>query len=242
MSKIDLQMTAFDPLQDGISQVQLVDSMGSDERIIAATRMSFLVEENTSRGIDKDKKLIKYLLENKHTSPFEQVFFTFKVRLPIVVMNQWQRHRTGKYLHINEVSRRYTTDNIEFYVPSSFRKQSDSNKQGSLEDSVIESNAFLKLEMQDYFEDGLFLYKEAINKGVAKEQARLFLPAYSLYTTVLVSVDLHNLMHFLELRMDNHAQWEIRQYANCIHKIVKQLCPLTLEVWDEIRRGKEQTG
>lgn len=224
----------YNPLKDDKGLVTLIDFMGTDYDILEAARISFLNNNDVSKGDEADKKLLEYLLKNSHTSPFEQVYLKFKIVAPIMVMNQWQRHRTWKYLHINEASRRYTSDEVMFYVPDDFRNQSKSNKQGSIEDSRNDKSAVYSKELNELCENGFYWYKEAISDGIAKEQARMFLPAYNLYTNLIVTVDLHNLLHFLKLRMDEHAQWEIRQYANAIYNIVSHVFPETIEVWSKL--------
>ena len=192
--------------------IELQDMMGDDLAIVNAARVSFLGE---SKGTDQDKKLLFYLLRHRHTTPFEQVEFRFRVRAPVLVWWQWARHRTW---HYNAQSGRYTPfKENDFYVPLSWRKQSADNKQGSegtLEPAEAEE---LTRELIAHYEKGYALYEQALAAGVAKEQARLFLPGFSLYYTWVVKTDAHNLMHFLSLRMAPDAQEEIRAYAQAIY-------------------------
>ena len=192
--------------------IELQDMMGDDLAIVNAARVSFLGE---SKGTDQDKKLLFYLLRHRHTTPFEQVEFKFRVRAPVLVWWQWARHRTW---HYNAQSGRYTPfEENDFYVPLSWRKQSADNKQGSegtLEPAEAEA---LTRELIAHYDKGYALYEQALAAGVAKEQARLFLPGFSLYYTWIVKTDAHNLMHFLSLRMAPDAQEEIRAYAQAIY-------------------------
>jgi len=209
--------------------VELQDMMGDDLAIVNAARVSYLGE---SKGAEQDKKLLFYLMEHKHTSPFEQVEFKFLVKLPIFVARQWMRHRTWSY---NEQSRRYTDDTPEFYFPTVWRKQSTNNKQGS--DGEVNEVGFLDGRYLKAVDLALDTYEKMLEMGVAKEQARIVLP-HSLYTTFVAKVDAHNLMHFLTLRMDKHAQWEIRQYAEALYEIMKEKLPWTTEAFEKYRRGQ----
>lgn len=211
--------------------VRLVDYYGSDERIVQSARVSYGAGTKTVR---EDAALIDYLLRHQHTSPFEQVVFTFHLKLPIFVARQWVRHRTGR---MNEISGRYSVMKNEFYVPdtSSIATQSKSNKQGRGE-PLPEADAE---GVREGFERGQELaykaYEETINRGVAREIARINLPL-SLYTEFYWQMDLHNLFHFLKLRLDSHAQYEIRMYAEQILKIVEIVCPLSAASFENVMR------
>lgn len=209
--------------------VELQDMMGDDIAIVNAARVSFLGE---SKGDDKDKKLLFYLLRHRHTSPFEQVELKFRVRAPVLVWWQWARHRTW---HYNAQSGRYTPfQENDFYVPSVWRKQSKDNKQAS--EGIIDPTEAegLTAEMLAHFEKGFALYERALAAGVAREQARLFLPGFAVYYTWVVKTDAHNLMHFLSLRMASDAQEEIRVYAQAIYDhFFKQALPWTAEAFDK---------
>lgn len=192
--------------------IELQDIMGDDLAIVNAARVSFLGE---SKGGEQDKKLLFYLLRHRHTSPFEQVEFKFRVRAPLIVWWQWARHRMW---HYNAQSGRYTPfSESDFYVPSVWRKQSSDNKQGSEGTLDPAEDERLKAELVAHYERGYQLYEQALAAGVAKEQARLFLPGFSVYYTWVVKTDAHNLMHFLSLRMAPDAQEEIRVYAQAIY-------------------------
>lgn len=192
--------------------IELQGIMGDDLAIVNAARVSFLGE---SKGSEQDKKLLFYLLRHRHTSPFEMVEFKFRVRAPVVVWWQWSRHRTWNF---NAQSGRYTPfQENDFYMPSTWRKQSPDNKQASEGEVEPEVAAALTRELVAHYDQGFALYEQALAAGVAREQARLFLPGFSLYYTWVAKTDAHNLMHFLSLRMAPDAQEEIRAYAQAIY-------------------------
>lgn len=221
-------------LGDGNSWVELQDMLPHpssdttpDLSIVNAARVSFL---GHSKGTDQDRRLLFYLLRHRHTSPFEQVEFKFRVRAPVVVWWQWVRHRTW---HYNFQSGRYTPfDNEDFYVPTDWRQQSLDNKQGSAGLIEAEAGEVLTDKLGALVERSYELYDEALNRGVAKEQARLFLPGWTAYYIAVCKVDAWNLMHFLRLRMAEDAQWEIRQYANAVHEIFREVMPWTADAFD----------
>ncbi len=215
--------------------IELVDFMphpltgvSGDLAIVNAARVSFLGE---SKGEDRDKKLLIYLLKNKHTSPFEMVEFKFRLHAPLVTLWQLVRHRTAS---LNLSSGRYVEfKEDEFYVPTVWRKQSPSNKQASLGELEIEANNVLTQKLLQHYEAGYRLYEDALQQGVAREQARLFLPGFSVYYSCIFKVDAHNLMHFLKLRMAEDAQYEIRVYARAIYEhFFKPLLPWTAEAFE----------
>lgn len=216
--------------------VELQDLMGDDLAIVNAARVSFLGE---SKGGEKDKKLLFYLMQHRHTTPFEQVEFKFRVRAPLITWWQWVRHRTWSF---NAQSGRYTEfEEGDFYVPEVWRRQSASNKQGS--DGTLDgwSGSFLTAELLAHYERSYGLYEKALAAGVAREQARLFLPGFSVYYTWVCKVDGLNLMKFLELRMDIHAQEEIRVYAQAIYDhIFKPALPWTAEAFERfvLKKGE----
>jgi thymidylate synthase (FAD) len=193
--------------------IELQDVMGDDLAIVNAARVSFLGE---SKGTEADKKLLFYLLRHRHTSPFEQVEFKFRVRAPLLVWWQWVRHRTW---HVNAQSGRYTPfEEHDFYQPLAWRRQSESNKQGSEGEIDAGDAARLAARLAEHYERSFDLYQQALDAGVAKEQARLFQPGFGAYYTWICKVDAHNLMHFLALRMAPDAQAEIRAYAQAIYQ------------------------
>jgi thymidylate synthase (FAD) len=209
--------------------IGLVDHMGNDERICQAARISSIGAQSASKGEEKDKTLIDYLMRNNHTSPFEQVLFTFHVKCPIFVARQWFRHRTGRY---NEISGRYSVINTEFYIPEEIRMQSKDNMQGSsgIADTAIASEviALMKQEQHDINAH----YNSYIDKGIAREIARINLPL-STYTEFYFNTDLHNLLHFISLRIDAHAQKEIQVYAQAMLDIIKEIVPAAVDAWEK---------
>jgi thymidylate synthase (FAD) len=207
--------------------VRLVDWMGSDQRIVQAARVSY---GDGTKTVREDKGLIDYLMRHAHTSPFEQVQFTFHAKMPIFVARQIVRHRTAK---LNEISGRYSILKDEFYEPDVSRmvKQSKDNKQGSSEELLEDAESILQSFKDEQFEmyDN---YQEYIQGGMAKEMARINLPL-SIYTEWYWTIDLHNLFHFLKLRMDSHAQHEVRVYADAKFNLIKDIVPFACEAFEK---------
>jgi thymidylate synthase (FAD) len=207
--------------------VRLIDYMGSDESIVQAARVSY---GKGTKKVSQDRGLIRYLMRHKHTTPFEMVEFKFHVKLPIFVARQWIRHRSA---NVNEYSGRYSVMKEEFYLPEAedIRFQSTVNKQGRSEEEVPED---LKRKLLDYLQssqkEAYDHYSEFVDTGLARELARINLPL-SLYTEWYWKIDLHNLFHFLRLRMDPHAQQEIRVYAEVMAEMVKTVCPMAFEAF-----------
>lgn len=198
-----------------------------DQAIVDSARVSY--SGGTTRK-STDAGLIKYLFKNKHTSPFEMVQFKFHVSAPIFVIRQWQRHRMATY---NEVSGRYSVLDEKFWKPTEFRKQSQTNKQGSSDepfDPMV--NEELLDEYETHLQNSYKLYERMITSGVAREMARTVLPL-STYTEMYVKTDLHNLLRFIKLRSDYHAQQEIRDYSLALEKILEEYCPITMEAYRE---------
>lgn len=208
--------------------VRLVDYLGGDERIVQAARVSY--GEGT-KALRRNAALIDYLLAHRHTSPFEHVILELHCKMPIFVARQWIRHRTAR---INEISGRYSILKDEFYVPPPEQVcyQSKDNKQGRDPAGVP---AALRAEVLDILkrdQSQVYLsYKDMLEDGIARELARINLPL-SLYTEWYWQMDLHNLLHFLELRMDPHAQWEIRQYGLAIARIARAVAPLAYDAFE----------
>jgi thymidylate synthase (FAD) len=201
--------------------VRLVDYMGGDARIVQAARVSYGAGTKSFR---EDAALIDNLLRQEHTSPFEQVILTFHVKLPIFVARQWIRHRTAR---VNEVSGRYSVMKEEFYVPEAgcVALQSADNKQGRAAEAVPEKEAAgfierMKTGQKASYEE----YSGLIEAGLARELARIDLPL-SLYTEWYWQIDLHNLFRFIQLRIDPHAQFEIREYAKVLLEITRRVAP-----------------
>jgi thymidylate synthase (FAD) len=209
--------------------VRLIDVMGDDRAIVQAARVSY--GEGTRTPSD-DRKLIRYLMRHRHTSPFEMVEFKFHIKLPIFVARQWIRHRTA---NVNEYSGRYSILREEFYepAPEQIRPQSPLNKQGRASTPLPEAQAQAILERLRQTQQALYAeYQELLAQNVARELARINLPL-SLYTEWYWKIDLHNLFHFLRLRLDEHAQYEIRVYARAIAGIVKVVVPLAWEAFED---------
>lgn len=223
----DLIGETFPVLDKGF--VELVDVMGDDYDIVAAARASY---RSQSKGAAADKKLLFYLMEHRHTTPFEMAELKFRIKAPVLVTQQWFRHRTWSY---NSASLRYTeAEEDDFYVPDVWRTQSTQNKQGSSGILDDERNTIVRDGLIDAIKNSYEMYKLTLETGVTREQARLFLPGFAFYYTFIAKTDVHNLMHFLKLRMGEHAQWEIKQYANTIyHKIFKPLYPWTAEAFEK---------
>jgi len=202
--------------------VRLVDYMGGDERIAQAARVSY--GEGTKQ-VSRDEILIDYLLRHQHTSPFEHVVLEFHCKMPIFVARQWIRHRTAR---INEISGRYSVMKSEFYTHAEeqIQFQSKDNKQGRAHEEVPPElrKKVLDILAKDHG-DIYASYQQLLDDGIARELARINLPL-SLYTEWYWQMDLHNLFHFLALRMDSHAQWEIRQFANAIAGITQAVAPI----------------
>jgi thymidylate synthase (FAD) len=208
--------------------VRLVDYMGGDQRIVQSARVSYGAGTKTYR---QDRGLIHYLMRNWHTSPFEQVQLTFHTKMPIFVARQWVRHRTAR---LNEISGRYSVMKDEFYVPEPEHVccQSDSNKQGRGEVLPFDE-AMQVIRAFEEEQRGLYnSYQGYIEKGMARELARANLPL-SLYTEWYWQIDLHNLFHFLRLRMDPHAQYEIRVYGDALARCAQAVAPIAYEAFEE---------
>jgi thymidylate synthase (FAD) len=219
----------FKVLDDGF--VRVVDYMGTDASIVQAARVSY--GKGTKR-ISEDRGLIRYLMRNWHTTPFEMCELKLHVRVPMDCWRQWIRHRTA---NVNEYSTRYSEaiDAAQATNPAEWREQSSGNRQGSggfLDSAIGEALSRSEAELQQHSRE---VYEERLHQGVAREQARKDLPL-STYTEAYWKIDLHNLFHFLMLRMDPHAQLEIRSYANVIgNEIVSRWCPIAWEAFVDYR-------
>ena len=216
-------------LDDGF--VCLVDVMGDDQAVVQAARVSY--GEGT-RKVSDDRGLIRYLLRHRHTTPFEMVELKFLVRVPMDTWRQWIRHRTA---NVNEYSTRYSLaiDAAQRTPANEWRTQAETNRQGSGGWLPADLGADLSAEEAELLDKTRQIYERRIERGVAREQARKDLPL-STYTEAYWKIDLHNLLHFLALRMDSHAQWEIRQYATTMgDQIVAPLFPLVWEAFVDYR-------
>ena len=209
--------------------VRLVDYMGGDESIVQAARVSY---GKGTKTVNEDRGLIRYLMRHMHTTPFEMVELKFHVKLPIFVARQWIRHRTA---NVNEYSGRYSVMKDEFYIPErdAIHFQNLRNKQGRREQEVPQELRQKVLDILSSAQQQMYdEYEQMLESDIARELARINLPL-SLYTEWYWKIDLHNLFHFLDLRMDPHAQYEIRVYAEAIAGITKTIVPLAWEAFDD---------
>ena len=203
---------------DGQGWIGLIDHLGTESTIVNAARVSF--GKIKTEMDERDVKLLEYLIANKHTSPLEHIVFTFSIHCPLFVRGQWHRHRTWSY---NEISRRYTEVDMEFYTPAALRRQAASDRQASVADPEFDGTA-LQESIRKHNLDSLALYENLLAAGVCREQARGVLPQ-NMMVTFWGTVDLSNLLHFLDLRDSEHAQYEIREYAIAIKKLIKPIVP-----------------
>lgn len=205
--------------------VRLIESMGSDLSIVRNARVSYDAEWRTGEDDGKDAKLLNYLVKNRHTSPFESCVFTFEVKAPIFVFRQWHRHRTWSF---NEISARYSELPEEFYVPEleQITTQHTSNKQMRTEEQNKNAEtirSMIYIDGQAAFES----YRQMIELGCPRELARSVLPVGT-YSHMFATVDLHNLMHFLKLRLHSHSQYEIRVYAEAMLQLIEPIVPVSV--------------
>lgn len=218
----------IDPLQDGISSVTLIRISGSDIDIVNAARVSY--GKFTTQISEKDAKLIRFLLEHKHDTPFEHNQLSFRVKAPIFVVRQWMRHRMNSY---NEISYRYVESALEFYIPSQWRFQDKINKQAS-------TGAFLDDSLKEKYIKSLQVagktYEELLTGGVSREMARSVLPLCT-YTEFIYTSNLRSLMHFLELRLHQGAQKEIQLFAQALLQLATPHFPITLTTWKELHKN-----
>src|SRR5204863_2389990 len=205
--------------------VRVIDYMGDDGAIVQAARVSY---GRGTRRVSEDRGLINYLMRHRHTTPFEMCEIKYHVKLPIFVARQWIRHRTA---NVNEYSARYSVVQDRYYRPSvsNVRKQSASNRQGG-EEPIDDLTAQQFVEWLDSIEEQHKKYDEFLAKDVSRELARIALPV-SVYTEWYWKIDLHNLLHFLSLRMDPHAQQEIRDFANAMFALIRPIVPIAAEAF-----------
>ena len=224
---------------DGIGKVSYIQHVGDDKMIANAARVSF-GQDNTRPLTPRDKKLIKYLVEHKHTSPFEHNSITFLFEVPMFVRSQHMRHRTWAY---NEISRRYTDVDLRFYEPKQFRTQHESNRQASNENQLIDptitprfADTYIKSStaIRDFHNHSLDLFNHLIEKGVCREQARGVLPQ-NLYAKYYGTVNLSNLIKFIDLRTHEGAQWEIQKVAEACLDIATEIWPYSVGAYRDSR-------
>jgi thymidylate synthase (FAD) len=210
--------------------VILRDVMGSDLTIANAARASYGVRHETLD--DRDRRLIRYLWQHGHRSPFYHPKLQFEVKAPLMVARQWWKHvvdsvHTMETPAWNEVSRRYVVSEPSFYIPTAWRRASKQNKQGSAEPLSPEESAEWTARLKAHVEAGMALYRMAVEAGLAGEEARAFLPANIQYTSWYWSASLFAVLHFVDLRLHDDAQYEIRAYAEVIQKLVAEAFPAT---------------
>lgn len=227
----DLLNKKIDPLEDSISSVELIRVSGSDVDIVNAARVSFgkFVTEIT----EKDKNLIKYLVEHDHTSPFEHNQLSFRIKAPLFVVRQWMRHRMNSY---NEISYRYVKAPLEFYTPKHWRFQDKINRQASF--GAFENNEIMQ-KYKKSIEVAVEAYNSLLESGVCREQARGLLPMCT-YTEFIFTCNLHSLMHFLRLRLDQGAQQEIRVFAQAMLELAYPHFEVALGQWKITHANKLQ--
>ena len=227
---------------DGIGKVDYVSHMGSDLTVVNSARVSFGVQKEELDN--RDKKLINYLIKHRHTSTLEHNLVTFRFCVPLYIRSQHHRHRTWSY---NEISRRYTDVDLRFYEPKAFRTQHKSNRQASNAEELIDpdigcyipgENKLYKTSVSNalrvHHKDCLALYNKMIEAGVCREQARGVLPQ-NLYTEYYGTVNLSNLLKFVDLRTHEGAQWEIQKVAEACLDIATDLFPETVGAYRKIR-------
>jgi thymidylate synthase (FAD) len=223
---------------DGIGSVEYVSHMGTDLTIVNAARVSF--GKHKEDLDDKDAKLIRYLIEHRHTSTLEHNVVTFRFCVPLFVRSQHHRHRTWSY---NEISRRYTDVDIRFYEPAAFRTQHKSNRQASNAAEVIDPVVYAYEDggrvaasslVRNHHKHSMKLYNDMLGAGVCREQARGVLPQ-NMYTEYYGTANLNNLMKFVELRTHEGAQWEIQRVANACLDIASELWPVTVAAYRKKR-------
>ncbi len=238
------QENRVDPLGDGISSVELVRVSGSDLDIANAARVSYgRISHEIS---ERDKKLIDFLMEHNHSSPFEHNQLSFRVKAPIFITRQWMRHRINSY---NEISYRYVKVKTEFYIPKDFRLQDKENGQSSY---GAFTNDELTGQYKQALENAYDAYTKMLEAGVCREQARAILPVAT-YTEFIYTCNLQSLMHFMKLRLGSGAQKEIREYALGLLKLALPHFKYSLEAWrkkyligdeweDQLKEWTEQLG
>jgi thymidylate synthase (FAD) len=210
-------------------EVEYIDSMGSDLSIVRAAKVSYGTGQ-PDPSPEEQRRLIRYLMRHRHTSPFEMAEVQIRLKMPIFVARQWVRHRTAS---INEVSARYKEVPDDYHMPEVWRGQAKINKQGSEGVVTHGIKLFYGAKVDFVAEEAAFAeYQGRLASGVAREQARGCLPL-STYTEFVWKMDLHNLMHFLKLRLDSHAQEETRLFAQAVASIVKQLFPISWEAFED---------
>ena len=216
--------------------VRVADVMGDDLSVVNAARVSY--DKESKEFFERDAKLLNFLVREGHTSPFRHAAITFEVYAPLFVARQWWKYAVASS-HIddqngwNESSRRYITENEEFYIPSAtqWRSKPENSKQGSGDPINSMQGSYLTDSLSEMVQRGSELYQSALRMEVAPEIARLFLPAYSMYVRWRWTVSLQGIMTFLDQRLPHDAQFEIREYAAAVEKVIKEHFPHTYSAW-----------
>lgn len=216
--------------------VRLVDTLGDDTSIVNAARVSY--DKEIEFMEDRDEKLLIWLWKNEHTSPFRHAAMTFEVYAPLFVARQWWKYAVGSS-HVddqngwNESSRRYITENEQFYVPlaNEWRSKPENSKQGSGDPVDIETGEKYFVKLINIISEGTQAYHEAMDEGIAPELARLFLPAYGMYVRWRWTASLHSVMHFINQRVEHDAQKEIQDYAKAVRELTAEAFPTTSRIF-----------
>lgn len=224
----------LDPLQDGISAVELIQHVGSDLMVVAAARVSTGATVPAEMG-EREVKLLKYLLKHHHGSPFEHSLITFRVVAPVFVDRQMVKHRAG--VSKNEASGRYRELTEEFYVPSKWRQQAESNRQASVDAEHVSAwwHDENEASLRRAYVTAWTAYQDLLGRGVAREQARMVLPL-GLYVESFFTFNLRSLFHFLALRDHPGAQHETQLYARALAELARPLFPVSFAAWDELQK------
>lgn len=214
--------------------VRLVDHLGSDLSVVNSARVSY--NKEVSSFSDKDERLLAFLAREGHTSPFRHAFLQFEVYAPLMVARQWWKYIIGSahqdpMVAWNESSRRYITEEPEFYIPdvNSWRSKPENSKQGSGAPVDEQEGNYWTQELLEYIDQGVEKYELAMARGVAPEQARLFLPAYGMYVRWYWSASLFGVAHFLNQRLEHDAQHEIQVFAQAVNELAKQKFPKSID-------------
>jgi thymidylate synthase (FAD) len=211
--------------------IRVIDYMGDDSAIVQAARVSY---GDGTKTLNDDRGLIRTLMRNWHTSPFEMCELKLHIKLPVFIARQWLRHRTAS---LNEISGRYSIIKDEFYFPKQalICTQSQTNKQGSAEPLLEDISLDWRDQLEDHCYESYQFYQKSLDKSISREISRISLPLNT-YTEMYWKIDLHNLLHFIRLREDQHAQQEIRLYAETIMEIIENWVPITYEAFVDYRQ------
>lgn len=219
--------------------VRLCDTLGSDLSVVNAARVSY--DKEVKEVSPRDQGLLNFLAKNDHSSPFRHAGMTFEVYAPLMVARQWWKYVVGgahqdPMLAWNESSRRYITETATFHVPTEWRSKPENSKQGSGPNLGVGKATTLTAQLEKYIKEGEALYKSAMERGVAPEQARLFLPAYGMYVRWRWTSSLQGVLHFLDQRLEHDAQKEIQEYAQAVHVLTAGAFPASHQAWQNRKK------